>query len=85
MVGADAGVDSNRRPDEEGIKTADTGRGIVAGLIPTADLMKKGLRPYAYPLSTPAREIPTADLMKKGLRRYILVHLAEGRKFQPQT
>ena len=36
---------SNRRPDEEGIKT---GRGVPClppGGIPTADLMKKGLRP----------------------------------------
>ena len=35
---------SNRRPDEEGIKTSDTIPAPEAGIIPTADLMKKGLR-----------------------------------------
>ena len=36
---------SNRRPDEEGIKTDARGRGGRGARIPTADLMKKGLRP----------------------------------------
>ena len=37
-------LDSNRRPDEEGIKTDLADSGDMTGLIPTADLMKKGLR-----------------------------------------
>ena len=37
------------------------------GPIPTADLMKKGLRLHP-PGQIPAIVIPTADLMKKGLR-----------------
>ena len=36
-------MDSNRRPDEEGIKTVDEAF-LVIEYIPTADLMKKGLR-----------------------------------------
>ena len=35
---------SNRRPDEEGIKTPCPDRLFRRQLIPTADLMKKGLR-----------------------------------------
>ena len=38
-------TDSNRRPDEEGIKTDDPDSGFGTAEIPTADLMKKGLRP----------------------------------------
>ena len=37
-------VDSNSRPDEEGIKTQAAGHGSGRDRIPTADLMKKGLR-----------------------------------------
>ena len=37
-------MDSNRRPDEEGIKTSWSGRCNACPGIPTADLMKKGLR-----------------------------------------
>ena len=36
---------SNRRPDEEGIKTLLVGAALQYQVIPTADLMKKGLRP----------------------------------------
>ena len=40
------GVHSNRRPDEEGIKTTCPAAGRCSKVyIPTADLMKKGLRP----------------------------------------
>ena len=38
-------------------------------LIPTADLMKKGLRRAVVDPVVRKRVIPTADLMKKGLRR----------------
>ena len=38
---------SNRRPDEEGIKTYLPLRRPLSWRIPTADLMKKGLRPLA--------------------------------------
>ena len=59
---------SNRRPDEEGIKTPPGGDPGSHGCIPTADLMKKGLRPQHAGYARKAW-IPTADLMKKGLRR----------------
>ena len=36
--------------------------------IPTADLMKKGLRPPIHVADAEELWIPTADLMKKGLR-----------------
>ena len=38
------GRNSNRRPDEEGIKTDRLGDRGQGSYIPTADLMKKGLR-----------------------------------------
>ena len=38
-------IDSNRRPDEEGIKTIQSAAPEYVTSIPTADLMKKGLRP----------------------------------------
>ena len=41
----DAGINSNRRPDEEGIKTWKNLLSERIIDIPTADLMKKGLRP----------------------------------------
>ncbi len=54
------------------------------GLIPTADLMKKGLRLPCLPIVA-AMAIPTADLMKKGLRRnFSAIPIREG-EFQPQT
>ena len=62
----DAEWHSNSRPDEEGIKTVFGGGSKVAP-IPTADLMKKGLRRGVSSVSLVV-EIPTADLMKKGLR-----------------
>ena len=39
-----------------------------SGSIPTADLMKKGLRLVLCRLTPKRIPIPTADLMKKGLR-----------------
>ena len=60
-------VNSNRRPDEEGIKTTSRVGFADFWNIPTADLMKKGLRPVCA-ASVSAAAIPTADLMKKGLR-----------------
>ena len=59
---------SNRRPDEEGIKTSLLGLVTMRHTIPTADLMKKGLRPGRLGERYRERGIPTADLMKKGLR-----------------
>ena len=38
--------DSNRRPDEEGIKTPRENSRSLSLVIPTADLMKKGLRQW---------------------------------------
>ena len=61
-------VNSNSRPDEEGIKTYLEKMGHPLNDIPTADLMKKGLRLLGRALSPQVRTIPTADLMKKGLR-----------------
>ena len=59
---------SNRRPDEEGIKTVPSRHASRRRCIPTADLMKKGLRRMSAGwLTNPW--IPTADLMKKGLRQ----------------
>ena len=45
LAGETGGEHSNRRPDEEGIKTEQDRRGNQVDHIPTADLMKKGLRP----------------------------------------
>ena len=59
---------SNRRPDEEGIKTLRGSRGPWPTSIPTADLMKKGLRLVLPKEVLDHSDIPTADLMKKGLR-----------------
>ena len=59
---------SNSRPDEEGIKTEGVSLDAHELPIPTADLMKKGLRPYRASASIRPTAIPTADLMKKGLR-----------------
>ena len=47
-------IDSNRRPDEEGIKTRRSAWSAWRPPIPTADLMKKGLR---------RRHVGTAHLM----------------------
>ena len=60
---------SNRRPDEEGIKTSPCRAPSSRAPIPTADLMKKGLRREEV-INGGAILIPTADLMKKGLRRF---------------
>ena len=59
---------SNRRPDEEGIKTETGTQFPDTSSIPTADLMKKGLRHYPNEEHLGVGGIPTADLMKKGLR-----------------
>ena len=69
---------SNRRPDEEGIKTNHSSKASRKQSIPTADLMKKGLRrpPGARPEGP--RTIPTADLMKKGLRRGAISTVRRG-------
>ena len=63
--------DSNRRPDEEGIKTWMLVSYSAAPAIQTADLMKKGLRHCSEHCRVPPR-IQTADLMKKGLRQLAL-------------
>ena len=78
------GLNSNRRPDEEGIKTPATGPNPRAERIPTADLMKKGLR-RLHPLQLSDQDIPTADLMKKGLRRGPVCGRRARCIFQPQT
>ena len=76
---------SNRRPDEEGIKTGADLLSARLAAIPTADLMKKGLRPNSYRRYTRGDQIPTADLMKKGLRPPIHGALLYLMPFQPQT
>ena len=76
---------SNRRPDEEGIKTAPALSGDPEQPIPTADLMKKGLRRVVCAHPRQQRVIPTADLMKKGLRRRIRALASPSGRFQPQT
>ena len=76
---------SNRRPDEEGIKTTQSfGLGSLDG-IPTADLMKKGLRHPQGPDLRSLGGIPTADLMKKGLRHVTGLCHDNPSLFQPQT
>ena len=53
--------------------------------IPTADLMKKGLRLRCVAGILQYLGIPTADLMKKGLRHKAGSQRESGASFQPQT
>ena len=80
-----SGRHSNRRPDEEGIKTFMPLPPSPETPIPTADLMKKGLRRGDVAVLATPDVIPTADLMKKGLRHLERVAFLGVEKFQPQT
>ena len=68
-------LDSNRRPDEEGIKTP-TRRGISPeAQIPTADLMKKGLRlsiPYTRHVFMHSNRRPDEEGIKTGRDQPVL-------------
>ena len=69
---------------KKGLRRIETVVDLLHPLIPTADLMKKGLRP-GKTLSVSGISIPTADLMKKGLRLQVHVHRRTRELFQPQT
>ena len=58
---------------------------MLCAKIPTADLMKKGLRRRLADSSDDPAGIPTADLMKKGLRLVLEVVDRIDTPFQPQT
>ena len=77
-------MNSNRRPDEEGIKTDSTLARAWPDGIPTADLMKKGLRPTT-------RRASATDLNsnrrpdEEGIKTLLSVVLTDVATFQPQT
>ena len=75
---------SNRRPDEEGIKTHLPDRAFELSLIPTADLMKKGLRLDAIEFAVREQDSNRRP-DEEGIKT--LLHDLDGllRIFQPQT
>ena len=61
-------IDSSRRPDEEGIKTSVGGRHPRCQCIPTADLMKKGLRHAQVGVEGTRLVTPTSRPDEEGIK-----------------
>ena len=76
--------DSNRRPDEEGIKTYLYVRVTSWPCIPTADLMKKGLRPQSS-RSVRIRIDSNRRPDEEGIKTSRSGSGSVSPKFQPQT
>ena len=77
-------VYSNRRPDEEGIKTVVALRPFAAGRHSNRRPDEEGIKTLPECDRSDRMYIPTADLMKKGLRLNVRRRSC-GAIFQPQT
>ena len=84
QVGPLAQVDSNSRPDEEGIKT-DQYAHLESEAHSNSRPDEEGIKTSPSNTVSRAASIPTADLMKKGLRLIVHIIPIGYVEFQQQT
>ena len=77
-------IQSNRRPDEEGIETLPFRNVVFPGMNPTADLMKKGLR-LAYSVNDVERNKSNRRPDEEGIETDSQADVAVEVEIQPQT